>query len=185
MFKLIFDWLKSFIIAILIVAIFSIFFGFTKVIHASMTPTLQDSDYLLFYKKGEIKNGDIVVFSSDLRVTKGDIENLPFYRKLFTKEGDRKLLIKRVIAKGGQRIQIRDSKVYVNDTLLDEYHYIKGKTPGDVDLVVPENKIFVMGDNRENSVDSRSFGVVDLDDVKGRVLIRLFPFDEIKIFRGL
>ena len=81
---------------------------------------------------------------------------------------------------------IKDGKVYLNDKLLDETYLSEGMdTTGDVDIVVPEGKLFVLGDNREVSLDSRyeQVGLVDVNDVEGKVLVRLYPFNDISLIK--
>ena len=71
--------------------------------------------------------------------------------------------------------------MYVNEKLVEE-PYINGQyTTGDIDIIIPENKIFAMGDNREKSLDSRyeEVGLVKEKDIMGKVMIRLFPFNKI------
>ena len=84
-----------------------------------------------------------------------------------------------VIAVGGDTLRISGGQVFVNGV---ESEYSFGYTDGDVYEVIPEGYVFVMGDNREKSVDSRVFGAVDTSDIYGRVILRFFPFDEIEIF---
>ena len=81
----------------------------------------------------------------------------------------------------GQHIKIEDSKVYVDDKLLDEPYIHDNYTSGDIDLIVPEGEVFAMGDNREKSLDSRyeEVGLVKEKDIMGKVMIRLFPFNKI------
>ena len=91
------------------------------------------------------------------------------------------LIINRIIATEGQHIKIEDSKVYVDDKLLDEPYIHDNYTSGDIDLIVPEGEVFAMGDNREKSLDSRyeQVGLVKEKDIMGKVMIRLFPFNKI------
>lgn len=90
--------------------------------------------------------------------------------------------IKRVIALPGEHLQIYDGKVYVNGTELQE-DYLQPQIMTDTedcpyfDLVVPENCVFVMGDNRPESTDSRRFGCIPLDKVESKVWIRFWPFN--------
>ena len=136
-----------------------------------MYQTLVENDYLIInrlaYKLGEPKDGDIIVFKTDL----------------LQDDGKKKDLVKRVIATEGQHIKIKDSKVYVDDKLLDEPYIHDNSTSGDIDLVVPQGKVFAMGDNREKSLDSRyeEVGLVDEKDILGKVMIRLFPFNKIGV----
>ena len=101
--------------------------------------------------------------------------------------GKKKLLIKRVIAKGGDTIAIADGNVYRNGELLDEPYTKDGYTNGGLDeTVVPEGELFLMGDNRVVSVDSRSkeVGFVSEDLVIGKAVLRLFPFNKIGSLYG-
>ena len=91
-------------------------------------------------------------------------------------------MIKRIIAVEGDTLHIADGKVYVNGEEIEE-DYAEGYTEGDVYMVIPQGCVFVMGDNREKSIDSRYFGVVNTDNIYGRVLMRFFPLNEIEIFK--
>jgi signal peptidase I len=95
-------------------------------------------------------------------------------------------IVKRIIAVGGDRIQINAlGEVYVNGERLTE-DYISRKPASNgkpeiynsIDMIVPEGKLFVMGDNRNNSTDSRHIGTIDEDSVLGKVLFRFYPFDK-------
>lgn len=92
-------------------------------------------------------------------------------------------LVKRVIGVPGDKIDIKNGEVYVNNKIIEE-SYIKNKTfKGlaliDYPIVVPEGKLFVMGDNREESRDSRSFGLVDIKSVEGKAVFRIWPLNKI------
>ncbi len=95
------------------------------------------------------------------------------------------LIVKRVIAKEGDVVDIKDSSVYVNGVKLNE-PYAVGKTlPGNAisyPFKVPKGFIFYLGDNRENSGDARSFGVLPVDKSKGRVIGRFLPLRKFTIF---
>lgn len=169
-FKEIFSWLKSIIIALVItIGIKSVFLP-TFVNGESMYPTLDDHDFLLVYKLAYSNDlperGDIIVFKSDL---------------IDSKTNKKKDLVKRVIALPGERITIKDNKVLINGEFLNESYLIDIDTFGDVDIIVPDDHIFVLGDNRDNSTDSRSqiIGTIPLDDILGKVVIRMFPFNKI------
>ena len=99
----------------------------------------------------------------------------------FSGKNRRNRFIKRIIGVPGDEIDIQDAKVYVNDILLDEV-YIKGDTIQRIveyPVIVPKGKLFVMGDNRENSNDSRSFGFVDYNSIEGKALVRFWPLDKL------
>lgn len=160
------SFIRDLIIVVVIVIGISFFIKPIIVKGSSMVPTLENKDYLLInkqaYNLGEPERGDIVVFPHE----EGD--------------GEESLYIKRVIALPGDRLVIKNGNVYINDELQEE-EYIKNAatTSGKIDFVIPEGEIFVMGDNRENSSDSRYFGTVTIDDVLGEVMVRLFPLNKI------
>ena len=88
--------------------------------------------------------------------------------------------IKRVIALPGEHIQIKDGKVYINGEELQEDYLPKGTQTHSsggqfIDLIVPEGTVFVMGDNRGNSGDSRMFGCIPYDKIEGKVVLRFWP----------
>ena len=167
--KEIIDWVKTIVISLALAFLIVQVIKPTIVSGESMYPTLNDRDYLILnrmaYKFGDIDRGDIIVFKTDLKQDNG-------------KEKD---LIKRVIAIPGDHLVIKDSKVYINGEVQDEPYIHNEYTSGDIDIVIPDNDVFVMGDNRENSRDSRSsdIGLVNESDIIGEVMIRLFPFNKI------
>ena len=163
-------WIRDIVAAVLIAVIIAQFIQPTIVREHSMQNTLQPNDYLILSKMaykfgGDVEYGDIVVFKSDV-----EQEN-----------GKKKLLIKRVIAKGGDTIAIADGQVYRNGEILNEPYIKDGYTNGGIDeTTVPEGELFLMGDNRVVSIDSRSpeVGFVDEDLVIGKAVVRLYPFDQ-------
>lgn len=167
--KEIFEWIKVILIALVAAFLITRFIRPTLVNGESMFPTLVENDYLIInrmaYKFGEPEHGDIIVFKTDL-----EQEN-----------GKKKDLVKRVIAVEGDHIKIQDSKVYVNEKLIDEPYIHDNYTDGNIDIKVPEGKVFAMGDNRERSMDSRYelVGLVDEESIMGEVVVRLFPFSKI------
>ena len=94
----------------------------------------------------------------------------------FDAEGD-KTVVKRIIATEGDSIRIVPEGVTVNGELIEEI-YAEGKTEGLVDMTVPADTVFVMGDNRQTSFDSRNMGAIPCEDLKGTVSFRLYPFGE-------
>lgn len=160
------EWLESVAISIFIVIlVFTFVFRIVIVDGGSMVPTLQDGQRLiishLFYSP---EQGDIVVVNST---------------------GLNKTIIKRVIATEGQTVDIDFEKhtVTVDGKVLDEPYINEPTARNDggntYPMVVPEDTIFVMGDNRNNSTDSRSplVGCISIDDVLGKAVFRIFPFD--------
>lgn len=115
-----------------------------------------NGEVLYLNKLAKIKRGDIVVFSSPST----SLQNI---------DGTPQTLVKRVIAIGGDHLQIIDNIVYLNDQVLTE-NYINpdGMETPDIDVYVKDGYIFCMGDNRNHSTDSRFFGQVPLGNVEGR-----------------
>ncbi len=93
--------------------------------------------------------------------------------------------IKRCIALPGDKFEVKDGKVYINGKKTDESSYVKGETIDNnskVQGIVPEGKIVVLGDNRENSMDSRYFGYLDIERIKGRAFFLYWNTDQITKF---
>ena len=131
--------------------------------------------YRQAYRKATPERGDIVIFQSEL---------------VDENNGKDKLLIKRVIGLPGDDIMISDGQLYINGEAYDEDYLKDGYTPAfDIPhegetYTVPEGSYFCMGDNRVGSVDSRrtEVGCVAGDLIKGRVVLRLYPFNKIRTF---
>jgi len=158
--------IRDIIIVIVVVLAVTFFIKPIVVKKTSMLPTLQENNYIILYKQaynfGNPKQGDIVVFP---------VQN----------NGGKELYIKRVIGLPGDTIDIHDDMVYVNGEKLEEDYTADGITPGNVEgFVVPKGQLYVMGDNRVVSIDSRdpSVGTVKIDNVTGVAVFRLFPFNE-------
>lgn len=197
----IFEWVYSIAIAIVIAFIIKgVFFDVVKVDGLSMYPTLNDGDRLIVTKLGyEPEQGDIIILDStyhkremyyDTVAAQEGKEELSWFDKLkltFSLPDDVKKVyyVKRVIATEGQTVDLRDGKVYVDDELLDEPYY-SGETYSidstvEYPVVVDEGCVFVMGDNRGHSLDSRSsaLGQVEDEAVLGKSVLRIFPFNSI------
>ncbi len=163
-----YDWLESMVTAIITcILMFLFLFRVVNVEGSSMVPTLQESDKIVISRlAGNYKYGDIVVLT----------------KTAFSDES----IVKRVIATEGQTIDIdfAEGTVTVDGKVLDE-PYIAEKTRRELDfrgpVTVPEGCIFCMGDNRNQSTDSRrsTIGMIDTRCVLGRVVLRLWPFSKI------
>ena len=163
----IYDWMQSLVSALLIcVLVFAFFVRIIGIIGSSMVPTFHDKDSVIISNiLYEPKQGDVIVL-----------------RKLAFEEEP---IIKRVIAVAGQTVNIDFEKgiVYVDGIALDE-PYIAEPTHNALDfdgeITVPENCVFVMGDNRNNSTDSRRsvIGCVDKRYILGKVLLRILPLNK-------
>jgi len=132
-----------------------------RIYGTSMTPTLEENNIVVSLKGSDFKTGDVVAF---------------YYNN--------KILVKRVIAQAGQWVNIDpDGTVYVDNVEIDE-PYIDKKAFGECDIElpyqVPENRVFVMGDHRDVSVDSRntSIGPIAEEQIVGRIIFNLWPLSE-------
>ena len=156
------DWLVSIVIAVVIAFLVRTFVVEPYMVEGpSMLPSLKTSERLLvnkfIYVMGRPQKGEIVVFR-------------------YPRDPSRDF-IKRVIAVGGDSIEIRDGRVYVNNSLQEE-RYILEKFRGSYSrTIVPLDHVFVMGDNRNNSEDSRysDVGFVPLGMIKGKAMVVFWP----------
>ncbi|MEN6413501.1 MAG: signal peptidase I [Veillonellales bacterium] len=161
------DWIISILIAVVLAFFIRYFIVELYMVEGpSMRPTLQNSERLVvnkfIYRFKAPERGDVLVFR-------------------YPRDPSRDF-IKRVIAVAGDSIEVKDGRVFVNSQLMNE-PYILEKTRGSYSLTtVPEGRIFVMGDNRNNSEDSRfrDVGFVPLELVKGKAVMVFWPLDHIK-----
>jgi signal peptidase I len=164
------DWLRHILIAVLIGLLLVVFVvQRNEVIGSSMEPTLHTGDQLIVEKVSKLVNaihyGDIVTV---------DAQGLPGHI-------GEKNIIKRVIGLGGDTIEVKNGKVFRDGVELVE-PYVHGLStlvgdPAYAKVVLAENEIFVLGDNREVSLDSRRFGPIARSRVIGHVLLRFYPLN--------
>jgi signal peptidase I len=155
----------------------------------SMETTLQNRDRLIVWKVprtlARITNNAYVPHRADVVIfVKHDL-----YEAGGTRE---KQLIKRIVGLPGDRVVIKEGQItiYNNQHLLgynpdlnhDFSQNISSFTTGNVDLIVPDGQVFVCGDNRTNSLDSRTFGTISVDDIVGKLSVRIFPVSNFKSF---
>lgn len=151
--------LKSIFIGLIIGIIILQFTGIAFVKGNSMNPTLDENSILILnkfaYKDTIPQRKDIILFKTNL--SSSDNKNRVF--------------VKRVIAIPGDHIVIEGKNVYINNQLLNE-SYIIGNTLGNIDMVIPQSKVFVMGDNRPNSTDSRDkrVGLIPKEDIIAKII---------------
>ncbi len=99
-----------------------------------------------------------------------------------TYDGNDEIIVKRVIGKPNDHIQIKDKKVFVNDTLLIEpYIKVPNSTNDDIDITLGDDEFYVLGDNRERSSDSRFFGPIKKSDIVAEVIFKWYPFSDMGI----
>ncbi len=183
--KFIKDYLEPFVIAVLIALFIRAFVVQAfEIPSSSMEPTLLIGDYLLVNK-----------FTYGIRIP---YTNIKFFRVKKPRRGDvivfifpmdpSKDFIKRVIGTEGEKVEIIQNKIYIDDGLINDPwgHFVMNDFPRGYlqpmehfgPVVVPKDSLFVMGDNRDNSEDSRFWGFVNLNAVLGKALVIYFSWDQ-------
>lgn len=202
--KDILEWIICIIIAFVLALLVRYYIGTPTIVKMpSMYPTLKQDQRLILNRwcrtiKEMPSRGDIITFeapTSDSYIFPDDFNPSDVIAKYSNKktnvldkfiynvlEVNKASYIKRVIALPGEHIQIKDGNVYINDVELQEdYLQPQITTSTDncpfYDLIVPENCVFVMGDNRPESTDSRRFGCIPLEKIESKVWIRFWPLN--------
>ena len=201
--KEILEWLICIVAALIISISFKYYVGTpTMVKQPSMYPTLKENQRLWLNRwdrtiKKLPEKGDIITFEApstsvltaeefkENPVARYEYSNKSFIEKFIYNvlEINKVSYIKRVIGVPGDHVVIKDGKVYINDVELNESYIRPGVITDNgrgncTDVVVPENSIFVMGDNRTQSTDSRSFGCIPLEKIESKVWIRIWPLNQ-------
>ncbi len=201
--KEIFEWVYTIAIALAIALVIKAFlFDVVKVDGSSMYPTLVDNDRLIVTKLNyEPKQGDIIILDSRYKEREEYFEQQEaaegreysslekYFKTQFSVPSDykKKYYVKRIIALPGQTVSLENNKVYVDGEPLEEEYY-QGETFS-IDtrvhypVTVEEGMVFVMGDNRAHSEDSRSsrLGQVPFEAILGKSQFRIFPFTSIGV----
>ena len=175
-------------------------FDIVRVDGSSMFPTLVDNDRLIVTKLGYTpKQGDIIILDSEYKnreeyfdrlAESKDKEELSSFEKFFAQNSmpsnlKKKYYVKRIVAMPGQTIDLVDGKVYVDGEMLDEPYYDGLTTSIDptveYPITVDNDCVFVMGDNRTRSKDSRSseLGQVPFNAILGKSQVRIWPLSDI------
>lgn len=200
--KDIIEWIVCIIIALIIAIAFRFFVGTPTIVQQpSMVPTLQPNQRLWLNRwvrttKKMPSRGDIITFEapSQIDLTSADIaqsavaryENEPtsIWSKFsyYVLEVNKTSYIKRVIGLPGDHVEIKDGKVYINDQELQESYIPSGVVTDNghgncTDIIVPNNCVFAMGDNRAQSSDCRRFGCIPLEKIESKVWIRIWPLN--------
>lgn len=176
------DLIESILCSVFLVfLVFTFLFRIATVEGASMVPTLVNGDRLIISELGYTpQQGDVVIINARKS------HQLDSAQQVVESEGLNKLIVKRIIALGGQKVDIdfNTGTVTVDDQVLQE-GYINTLTTRDeggmqFPVVVPEGYVFVLGDNRDISKDSRhpNVGFVPESEIMGKALLRVFPLDK-------
>ena len=197
------EWILCIIIALIIAILFRYYIGTPTIVQMpSMKPTLLEEQRLWLTRwdrttKKMPQRGDIITFEAPTKTVlsqeEKDLNVLARYendeKNIFNKftyyvlEINKTSYIKRVIGMPGEHVKIENGKVYINGQELEEKYLVSGVVTDNgrgycTDLVVPQNSVFVMGDNRPQSSDSRSFGCIPLEKIEGKVWIRIWPLNK-------
>ena len=202
--KDILEWIICIIVAFILALLVRYYIGTPTIVKMpSMYPTLKQDQRLILNRwcrtiKEMPSRGDIITFeapTSDSYIFPNDFNPNDVIAKYSNKktnvfdkfvynvlEVNKASYIKRVIALPGEHIVIKNGKVYINDIELEE-NYLQPQVTTSTencpfyDLTVPENCVFVMGDNRPESTDSRRFGCIPLEKIESKVWIRFWPLN--------
>lgn len=196
------EWIVCIVIALIIAILFRYFIGTPTIVkQPSMYPTLKENQRLWLNRltrttKTMPQKGDIITFEAPSKsvLSEEDLKENVVARyaneptSLFGKftynvlEIKKISYIKRVIGLPGDHIVIKDGKVYINDKEIEESYLQPGVVTDDgngycIDVTVPENTVFAMGDNRSQSTDCRCFGCIPLEKIESKVWIRIWPLN--------
>lgn len=200
--KEILEWVYCIVIAVILALVVRYFIGTPTIVQQpSMFPTLEQGQRLILNRTIRMthsmpERGDIITFEAPSKVNatyaeidinnpvaeyNHNINNIFSKFRYYVLEIGKDSYIKRVIALPGEHVKIENGKVYINDNELQEDYLQKNviteATGAYSDFVVPDGCVFVMGDNRAQSTDSRRFGCIPLEKIESKVWIRFWPFN--------
>jgi signal peptidase I len=168
------DTLEIIFLALVLYVVIQYAVQTVHVLGSSMYPTLHDNDLLvaskISYKLHNPQRGDIIVFKPPDEASRD--------------------FIKRIIALPGERLRIVNSVVYINGQVLHEpylpekWTYNNNWPPTGQEQIIPPDEYFVMGDNRNHSSDSRTFGPIALDAILGKAEVRIWPLNTTGFLQG-
>lgn len=185
------SWLKSIGIALLLAIVINVFvFEMTGVDGVSMNPTLEHGDRLFAIKINQVfksipDRGSIVIVDGDINKDRTLIDEIKDSAIVSTilRRQNRNLLVKRVIGIPGDVLEFRDNKLYRNGELIEEDYILEEMIMESGIIEIPEDHVFVMGDNRNNSKDSRAIGPIPIKNVRAKVIFRVFPFSKFGVLK--
>jgi signal peptidase I len=161
------DILETLLLSVVLFFLINALSARIKIDGSSMEPNLHHGEFVIVskinYRIGDPERGDVVVFDFPRNITQE--------------------YIKRIVGLPGEQIRIEDGNVYVNGLLLTEPYLMKDPHY-EGDWVVPENALFVLGDNRNNSSDSHNWGMVPMENVIGEALLVYWPPSEWGLING-
>ena len=165
------DTFKYILVVIVILLLIVYVITLNQIIGPSMNSTLNDGDLVIIdkiiYRLYDIKRNEIIAF----------------------KNKDTKLLVKRIIGLPGETIEYKNNILYINGVKYKEKFLDKNTQTDDFSLknlgydIIPDNMYLVLGDNRGNSMDSRTIGLINKSDIIGKIVIRFWPLNQIKIVK--
>jgi signal peptidase I len=172
------EWVYSLTVSLAIALFINIFIIQHMVVEGhSMDPTLQDHEHLVISKLSHSMNqlpsyGDIVIIDSRVNRERGLKDDLAEPLIKWVRQPNY-IFVKRVVGKPGDVLEFKDGNIFRNGLKLDEPYILEPMKSEDRKFIVPDSSIFVMGDNRNNSMDSRFIGNIPLDHILGVMFVKL------------
>ncbi len=188
--KEIIEWVKVIALSVMMAILLNIFvLEVYRVKQSSMVPTFYEGDQIFTWKLSgllglEPQYGDIVIVDSDVNTIRSlgdEVLDTAIVKKAIGGE-EKRMWIKRVIGMPGDQLEFKGQDLYRNGEKIEEPYLWEPMNENYETIIVPKNHVFVMGDNRNDSTDSRDIGAIPMRNIRGRVLFRFYPFQQAKIF---